>query len=146
MFDEEERLRILERVSKGELTPEEGQLQIAMMKVKAQRQEPAVIAPEPEPQRPRQAPPVGPLLALLALPMVLALAFVSASLAFMLAIPVYAFVWLWNAQVVHVVPGAPMLAFWPSLGLAVLLMLLSGALRWGRSLQVSFMGFQGREQ
>jgi hypothetical protein len=25
-------------------------------------------------------------------------------------------------------------------------MLLSGALRWGRSLQVSFMGFQGREQ
>ncbi|MDB5100146.1 MAG: hypothetical protein JWM80_4567 [Cyanobacteria bacterium RYN_339] len=144
MSYEKERLRILEMVSKGELTPEEGQLRIAMGKVKAQRQEPAVFTPE-EPAA-RKAPGLGPLLALLALPVVLVLGFVMTGLTLLLAFPVYMGVWLWNAQVVPAFAGTPPLAYLPTLALVVLLMLLSGALRWRRSLRVSFMGVRRGEQ
>jgi hypothetical protein len=141
MFDEEERLRILERVSKGELTPEEGQLQIAMMKVKAQRQEPAVFEPEPQgAQPPRQAPNMGPLLAFMALPIVLVVGFVAIALTLLLAFPVYLGVWLWNAVLVPALPGAPLLAYLPTLGLVVLFMLVSTALN------MRFKRFRGGEQ
>lgn len=140
MFDEEERLRILERVAKGEITPEEGQLQIAMMKVKAQRQEPTLVEPEPQGAPPRRAPNLGPLLALLALPVVLVVGFVSVALTLLMALPVYLGVWLWNAVLVPAVPGAPLLAYLPTLGLVVLFMLLSTALN------MRFKGFRGGEQ
>jgi hypothetical protein len=144
MSYEEERLRILERVSKGELTPEEGQLQIAMMKVKAQRQEPELYAP-PEPP-PYEPPSVAPLVGLLALPILLLGGFFITAMTVMLAFPVYLAVWLWNAQIVPAFPHAVPLAYFPTLGLVVLLTLLSSALRFRHRLRVSFKGARRGEQ
>ena len=105
------------------------------------REEAAVAEPEPQGATPpRQAPNLGPLLALLALPVVLVVGFVSIALTLLMAFPVYLGVWLWNAVLVPAMPGAPVLAYLPTLGLVVLFMLVSTALN------MRFKRFRGGEQ
>lgn len=154
MSFEAERLRILERVSSGELSPQEGSLQIAMLKVRYQDEAP--IAPddestgleahagpyeEPGGQQRFEAgfdwrerfaasgmPPgfklTWPLMLGLAIPFLVVASFGLGMLALFLAVPTFALVLIWNA-LAPVLPGVqPLLEFWPTLGVVVVLFIV----------------------
>lgn len=135
---EEERLRILERVEAGELTPQEGSLQIAMLKVQSQDGASAG-APEDEPG-PYGVPPRAPnpiaLGALLLVPFVVMGLIVTVAMTFFMALPAYLGMLAWNALVVPSVPGAVEVGFFQTLALLVALSLISNLLRWRRKVKV----------
>jgi hypothetical protein len=144
MSFEEERLAILQRVSNGELSPQEGQLEIAMLKVKHQQgQEPGLQASASgrdghgaEHQQPFRPPFAmsGPLAFALALPFVLIGGVMLVGLSLFLALPTWVIVFMWNqAAATH--PGWPVLAFWPTLGALVLTFTVITVLNWGRRLR-----------
>ena len=156
MSFEEERLSILARVSNGEISPQEGSLEIAMLKVKYQQghEEPGLTASPHErddqgahqgPFRgPFQAPPFGaappraltwPLMLALAVPFLLIGGLVLGGMVLFLALPTYLFVALWNHWAAAG-GAAPELSFWPTLGFAVMLFFLLSLLRWRRRLRV----------
>lgn len=139
---EEERLRILERVEAGELTPQQGSLEIAMLKVKAQ-QGTADAAPEADPG-PRRAGPGAPnpiaLGALLLVPfVVMGLIVVVATACFML-LPAFLMMHAWNGLVVPSVPGAGAVGFFQTLGAMVAFSLVWTMLRWRRKVRVFMSG------
>jgi hypothetical protein len=137
---EEERLRILARVQAGELTPQEGSLQIAMLKVKAQE------APE-EPQAPRE--PLGSLpkapnpLAiglLLLVPFVVMGLIVTVGMLMFMALPAYLAMAAWNGIVVATVPGTEAVGFLPVLAGFAAFGFLWTVLRWRRKVRVFMTG------
>lgn len=141
---EEERLRILARVSAGELTPQEGSLQIAMAKVKLEG-----TADEPEPGPRRAKDPLPPLpqvpgkwaiYAMLAIPFLFLATLMSVGMAFFLALPAYVFMSFWNGWVVPSAPGTVEIGFFPMLGALVFASLVSTGLRWRRQLKVFTAG------
>lgn len=147
MSFEAERLRILERVSSGELSPQEGSLQIAMLKVRYQEETPVApddttttVEPHAGPggdyngdyrrfESPfgfasAQMPPgfklTWPLMLGLAIPFLIVVAFGLTMLGVILALPTLAVVLIWNA-VAPALPGVqPLLEFWPTLGMMML--------------------------
>lgn len=149
MSFEDERLSILQRVSKGELTPQEGQLEIAMLKVRQQQPaEPGLEHAAPRmdydvPPRHEQAPPFAgrmpinvPIAFAILLPLVLIGGVMLAGLALFLALPTYLLVAVWNG----VAPAQhwPMLAYWPTLGVLMLLFMILTITKWTRRLRVIF--------
>jgi hypothetical protein len=141
---EQERLRILESVANGELTPQEGHLQIAMLKHAAGKgdaapeQGVAIDVDQPGAQQTRQQVRMGPLLAIMALPFVMAGTLLFGFLAFVFALPTYFGVWLWNAHLVGLHPALPVLSFWPTFGLVILFNFAWTLLSWRRNLRVAF--------
>ena len=135
MSFEDERLAILQRVSRGELSPQEGQLEIAMLKVRAERgpDEPGVTTTsgatwDTEPEAPTGAPFArpfnvnGPIALAIALPIVLIGAFVLLGTAVAFALPTWLFVTLWNP--IALANHWATLSFWPTLGLVVVIFAL----------------------
>lgn len=168
MSFEQERLRILEMVSNGELTPQEGHLRIAMAKVSSGQDAPdgaaeTATAGEPgvvhvgEQQRGQdergrdipfgaqwpfgatEVPPprLGPLVALMALPLAFGFVLLGLGLAFVLALPTFVAVMAWNAFVVSAHPTWPSLGLGQTLAAVVLLVLVGNVLVWGRRLRVA---------
>jgi hypothetical protein len=161
--NDDERLRILQMVARGELTPQAGQLEIAMLKTKAQSVNPSEDEDMPSyievgeaglnGWRPHSTygetaakPNFAPLMALLALPLLAVAGFITLGLAFVLALPTYFVVGFWNAAIVPGHPGWPVLGFWSSLAASVALVGLWTLLGWGRRLKlaVRFGGGAGR--
>lgn len=153
MSFEAERLRILERVSNGELSPKEGSLEIAMLRVHHERTDAEGLA-RPEPGAERQDPWAAwrdrlgasptrisswPLLLVLALPLLVAAGFILGGLALVLALPTLLLVAGWNTLLADRA-GWPELSFWPTLGAAIAAMALWTALRWRRRLRVWLQG------
>lgn len=149
MSFEEERLAILQRVSAGELSPQEGQLEIAMLKVRHQQaQEPGLQAAAPgreshdpfgqQPQNPFRMPPLsGPVAFALILPFVLIGGVLLVGLGLFLALPTVLLVNVWN-QTAATQPGWPLLAYWPTLGGLMLAFTVFTLLNWGRKLRAMF--------
>ncbi len=142
---EDERLRILARVSAGELTPQEGSLEIAMAKVRLGEGEGA--APEPQGRRARDPlPPLakGPskwaIYGLLAVPFLMLSVLMSVGMAFFLALPAYVFMAFWNGIVVPSAPGTVEIGFFSTLATLVFVSLVSTGLRWRRQLKVFSAG------
>lgn len=134
---EEERLRILSRVEAGELTPQQGSLEIAMLKVRAQGE----AAPEPEDDPQAQMPPLRApnpvaLGALLLVPFVVMGLIVVVAMTFFMALPAYLLMWAWNALVVPNVAGMAEIGFFQTLAMMVAFSLLSTLLRWRRKVKV----------
>ena len=159
---EDERLRILERVSAGELTPQQGQLEIAMLKVGGP--DPAdghvVMAADAAEEQARaagdawreafeQARPPSPwaLGALVLAPFVAMGLVMAVGLAFFLALPAYLVMLGWNGLVVPAVPGLATIGFFQTLAIMVIVSLVSSVVRWRRRVQVFVSGQGGfREQ
>jgi hypothetical protein len=155
MAYEEERLRILQRVSAGELTPEEGSLQIAMLRVgRAPAQPPldpvmeeAIAPPRFERERPfaghpfasRHAGPVTwPVLVALALPFLLVAGLAAAFAAGSIAVLTWLAVAVWNQAVAaHWLGGQP-IGFFPTCWYIAVFAALWTALRWRRRLRDAF--------
>lgn len=133
MSYEEERLNILRRVSAGELSPQEGSLQIAMLKVHQQEapsgaQSSADLAFEEAPQDARRPPwpqmPPWPFMLLLLVPFLSIALILASALALVLALPTLLVVAVWNA-LASAWPGMmPSLSFLPTLALMMALALL----------------------
>lgn len=143
---EDERLRILARVSAGELTSREGSLEIAMAKVRAgdgaAPDEDAHQAPrarQPLPPLPQQ-PNRNALLALLAVPILAMGAVLTVGMAFFLALPAYVVMAGWNGLVVPSAPGAVEIGFFPTLAALVFASMVSTGLRWRRRIKVFMSG------
>lgn len=149
MSFDEERLSILQRVSNGELTPQEGQLEIAMLKVKHQQanDEPGLERAESAGQyrdgAQQQMPPFGtalpfklngPIALALALPFLLIGGLLLAGLGLFLAFPTYLGVSIYN-QVAATHPGWPVLGFWPTLGTAMVIVSIVTVLNWRRRIR-----------
>lgn len=139
MSFEDERLRILQAVADGKLTPQQGQLEIAMMKVRSESTAPTA-APEPprfDPNHGPQAakPPLAPLLGLIAFPMVMMAGFFAFMMSFVFALPVYLAITLWNALLAPM--GWPVLPFWPSLAASVFAFMVISLIGWGRRMRVA---------
>lgn len=149
MSFEDERLSILQRVSKGELTPQEGQLEIAMLKVRHQQPtepglEPAARRMDDDvPPRQDQMPPFAgrmpinlPIAFAILLPLVLIGGVMLAGLALFLALPTYVLVAVWNGMA----PAQhwPMLAYWPTLGVMMVIFTVLTVAQWTRRLRVLF--------
>lgn len=140
MSTEAERLRILEQVSNGELTPQQGQLEIAILKTRgsadeAERPEATYEANGGTPQRP---PSLAPFMALLALPVIGLGVMIVTGLTFFLALPAYVLMSLWNAYMVPAIAGAPVLSFFSTLAGLVVFTILWTAIGWGRRLRLAF--------
>jgi hypothetical protein len=124
MSFEDERLSILQRVSKGEISPQDGQLEIAMLKVRHQRaNEPGLepAAPTGTHEEPRQQPPFAqptpprwPIAFAIALPLLLIGGLTLVMIAAFLALPTYVLVTVWN----QLAPAQhwPLITYWPTLG------------------------------
>ncbi|MFN3430490.1 MAG: hypothetical protein ACK46X_11090 [Candidatus Sericytochromatia bacterium] len=149
MSFDEERLSILQRVSNGELTPQEGQLEIAMLKVKHERahDEPGLERAEPMGQYQdgarQQMPPFGgalpfklsgPIAVALALPFLMIGGLLLVGLGLFLAFPTYLGVSIYN-QVAATHPGWPLLGFWPTLGTAMVIVSIVTVLNWRRRIR-----------
>lgn len=134
---EEERLHILSRVEAGELTPQQGSLEIAMLKVKAQGDAAPEAEAEPRAQMPplRQPNPIA-LGALLLVPFVVMGLIVVTAMTFFMALPAYLLMLGWNALVVPNVAGVVEIGFFQTLAMMVAVSLLSTLLRWRRKVKV----------
>ena len=139
-FDfEGERLRILERVEAGELTPQQGSLEIAMLKVKGQQA--AEPEPEPEPRpRPLRAPNPVAVGALLLVPFVVMGLIITTATALFMILPAFVMMYAWNGLVVPAVPGAAAVGFFQTLAAMVAFSLLWTFLRWRRKVKVFMAG------
>ncbi len=147
-FDEE-RLLILERVEAGELTPQEGSLQIAMLKVKSQERGGATAdeagpggAEGPHRRQPRAPNPIA-IGALLLVPFVVMGLIVTVALTFFMALPAYLAMLAWNALLVPSVPGLAEIGFFQTLAMLVVFSLLTTFLRWRRKVKVFMSGGAG---
>lgn len=155
MSFETERLRILERVSNGELTPQEGSLEITMLKVKYQQEdgsqaEAAQGAPIEVGRGFRDRfrftpPPEGlkmswPLMVGLLVPFLFVGGALLVGFGLMLALPALAITLVWNAVAATSEGAMPLLSFWPTLGVMMLLSLLSSLLGFRRRIRVFTMG------
>ena len=142
---EEERLLILGRVQAGELTPQEGSLQIAMLKVKSQ--EGASAAADDDAHGPRAVPPARPnpiaLGALLLVPFVVMGLIVLTTVTFFMVLPAWLGMLAWNALVVPAVPGAEAVGFLQTLAVFVAFSVLWTLLRWRRKVRVFMAGGAG---
>jgi hypothetical protein len=149
MSFDDERLRILERVSNGELTPQEGSLEITMLKVKYQQETEAHQAASQEVQsgggfrdRFRFArPPEGfklswPLVVGLAIPFLFVAGALIAGMGLMLALPALAVTMVWNAVASTSEGAMPLLSFWPTLGVMILVSALSSLLGFRRRIRL----------
>jgi hypothetical protein len=138
-------------VSKGEISPKDGQLEIAMLKVRYQHaNEPGLEPAGPASHQydsyeapPREAPPFGrrmpinaPIAFAILLPLVLIGGVMLGGLALFLALPTYVLVTVWN----QVAPAQhwPLLAYWPTLGVLMVLFAVLTVTRWTRRLRVIF--------
>ena len=166
---ESERLRILEKVSNGEISPQEGSLQIAMLKVKFQEE----AAPEPDHQTtgmqeaagawrqdegqgpyqggfawggtPANFKPTLPVIAALAIPVLFVLGLMLGGMAMVLAIPTLLLVLVWNAIAATAPDALPTLAFFPTLGAVLLAFIVLSILRgWWRTRLIMNMFGRGR--
>ena len=153
MSFEEERLAILQRVSKGELSPQEGQLEIAMLKVRHQSsdQEPGLAQAEPAYEARRENPfdqipfgrnfqPVqlsGPLAIAIIIPFVMIGIVLVVGLGLFLALPTYVLVYFYN-QAAAGNADWPMLSYWPTLFSFMGVFTLVTVLNWGRRLRAIF--------
>lgn len=159
MSFESERLRILERVSNGELTPQEGQLEITMLKVKHQQDtDSQTVTNDATVQsggfgggfrdRFRFArPPEGlrltwPLMVGLAIPFMFVAGLLLAGMGLMLALPALAITMVWNAVASTSEGAMPLLSFWSTLGWMVLLSVLSSLLGFRRRIRVYTSGLR----
>ena len=148
MSFEEERLAILQRVSKGELSPQDGQLEIAMLKVRHQQgeSEPGLATAEPSRQEQHESPfgqtlpPMqlsGPLALAIIIPLVMIGGVLLVGLGLFLALPTYLLVLFYNqAAATHA--GWPLLSFWPTLFSFIGIFALVTVLNWGRRLKAAF--------
>jgi hypothetical protein len=161
MSFEDERLAILQRVSRGELSPQDGQLEIAMLKVKHQQsgeQEPGLSQSVPH-EDPRGQGPYGrnpffaqgrsifgpdaqplkltwPMGLALAIPFVMIGGVLLTGLALFLAFPTYLLVSIWNSSAASHA-GWPLLPFWPTLFGLVAAFSLFTLLKWARRIRAA---------
>jgi hypothetical protein len=135
MSYEDERLAILQRVSRGELSPQDGQLEIAMLKVRTERapDEPGLSTTggprwDTEPEAPPNAPFArpftvnGPIAFAFALPILLIGGMVLVGTAVAFALPTWLVVTLWNP--IALANHWATLSFWPTLAVVVVLFAL----------------------
>src|SRR4051812_40368751 len=126
MSFEDERLAILQRVSRGELSPQDGQLEIAMLKMRAERpsDEPGLTTTggarwDTEPEAPSEQPFArpfsvnGPIAFAIALPLVLIGGMVLLGTAIAFALPAWLLVSIWNP--IALANHWATLSYWPTL-------------------------------
>lgn len=160
MSFEDERLAILQRVSKGELSPKDGQLEIAMLKVKHRQdgeQEPGLSHAAPHEETRRESPfgrnpfgsgqtPFGafagplkltwPMGLALAIPFVMIGGVLLIGLGLFLAFPTYLLVAIWN-QSAATHAGWPILPYWPTLFSLMASVTIFTLLNWGRRIRAA---------
>lgn len=162
MSYEDDRLAILQRVSKGELSPKDGQLEIAMLKVKQQQgdNEPGLSHAGPDEDTRRQSPfgqmpfgnmPFGagatplkltwPIALALVIPFVMIALVLVTGLGLFLALPTYLLVAMWNQSAADHA-GWPLLGYWPTLFSMIAAFSAFTLLKWGRRIR-SAMQRQG---